>query len=301
MHGLFSSARTWEDFSRLIVADDELSNFDLLHFEYPSPKINLRAPRRIPNYNDISKSLQSFIEIDAQDYDRIILVSHSQGGLVVQRYLARTLENARGIDLAKIDRVILFACPNSGSQVAITLRKGLKLWNHPQERSLRPLDEFVTATHEAILNRVVHATENSATQWHIPFFVFAGESDNIVTPTSASGVFPRSQVRVIPGDHSTIIRPSSQDHRSFRALKFVLLKPQADSSPHSTQRGISAGSIIRENIEDSTVNQRAIASRTESETKLRWQRGDSSFEFTGSLESIMKIAKEIGGEARESD
>ena len=50
---------------------------------------------------------------------KIVLVTHSQGGLIVQRYLARRLASGHGEELRRIRRIVMYACPNNGSQALL--------------------------------------------------------------------------------------------------------------------------------------------------------------------------------------
>jgi internalin A len=234
VHGLFSSTDVWSSFAELIRADSDLSMLTLLRFPYSSPVARVKPTRRIPNFNDISDSLGTYLDVEAAGYDGLILVSHSQGGLIVQRYLARMLSDGRGHDLARILRIVLFACPNSGAQFALLLRKAMGWWRHPQERELRPINESITETQRTVINRIIYARENTTNTCRITLFSYAGESDNIVTPASAKSVFPGTGV--IPGDHSSIIRPDSHTHRSYTTLKSNLLAAVQDfSSEHNSE------------------------------------------------------------------
>lgn len=217
VHGLFSSARTWSVFRNLIEADHDLTGIDLFDFEYPSPKIRLSPLKRIPGFDTLADGLQTFL--DTLGHSRVILVSHSQGGLIVQRYLARMVMNTRGRELVRIRRVVMFACPNSGSEIFLALRRAAAtgFWAHPQERQLRPLDDAVHETQRVVLNRVVHADSVSSDRCPVKVCAYAGNEDNVVTPASARGVFP--DTGVLPGDHFSIIRPDSADHLSYRVLK----------------------------------------------------------------------------------
>jgi pimeloyl-ACP methyl ester carboxylesterase len=98
--------------------------------------------KRIPDFNTLADSLGTFLE--TLRHPNVVIVSHSQGGLIAQRYLARMVMNARGRELLRIRRVVMFACPNSGSEIFLTLRRAALAWSHPQERQLRPLDEAVS-------------------------------------------------------------------------------------------------------------------------------------------------------------
>ncbi|CAK7283785.1 hypothetical protein SGPA1_21760 [Streptomyces misionensis JCM 4497] len=60
----------------------------------------LRPDRRVAETDDIADQLGTFLETELADAERIVLVTHSQGGLVVQRFLARKLWNGEGAELA---------------------------------------------------------------------------------------------------------------------------------------------------------------------------------------------------------
>lgn len=207
--------------------DPALEDFEILHFEYSSPKFRWSPLKCIPDYNVIADNFRTYLEIETSAYSGLVFVSHSQGGLIIQRYLARMLEDGLGEDLERIRRIILFSCPNSGSEVFMIVRRSMWFWKNPQERELRPINEAVTDTQQIVLNRIVHATRISADQCPIQIIAYAGESDNVVTPTSAKGVFPKTGV--IPGDHFTIVQPDSLKHRAYTTLKANLLAALAMS------------------------------------------------------------------------
>ncbi|WP_326811791.1 hypothetical protein OIE62_13810 [Streptomyces scopuliridis] len=236
IHGFLSSPATWEPFGRLIAEDPELAFVEPLLFAYASPALPRVWWRRVPDVDDIAESLKVYLETEAADHRDLVLVAHSQGDLVVQRYLARMLGTGRGADLARIRRIVLFACPNNGSQFALTLRRRWLGWN-PQERQLRPLDALVTDAQRIVINQVVHAREVTGSTCPIPITAYAGESDGIVTPASARSVFPDNGG--LPGDHSTVIRPATIADRSYTALKRLLKDargPRQDSAEGTGER-----------------------------------------------------------------
>jgi hypothetical protein len=227
VHGLFSSHRTWSAFDRLLGSDPDLAAVERLHFEYFSPVLKVSPLTRIPNFNDIADSLSTYLRVEAAAYRSLLIVSHSQGGLVVQRFLARALASAQDRELARIRGVVTFACPNSGSELGLLLRRGARWWRHPQERELRPINEAIVDAQRIVLNQVVHPGPDGAGGHRIPIFAYAGEADNVVLPASARSVFPHAGV--IPGDHFSIIRPDSVSHRSFTTLKhhvLAVLRPE---------------------------------------------------------------------------
>ena len=138
VHGLFSSAKAWESLQNRLNDDVDIKEtFDVRAFEYSSPKLKIRPTRRIPDFGTIAGSLSTFLDVECAPYRNIVLVTHSQGGLIVQRYLDQMLSDGRGRELARIRRVVMLACPNSGSEFILVLRRTVGLlWLQPQERQL---------------------------------------------------------------------------------------------------------------------------------------------------------------------
>ena len=232
VHGLYSSGDTWEYFTRLAGSDPELGDFSLIPFTYPSPKVSFSPLRRIPNFNTLADSLQTFLEIDLCDYKSLVLVSHSQGGLIIQRFLAKMVTSGRASELERVRRVIMFACPNEGSELLLIWRRlGLKLWPHAQESELRPINEAVRDSNQIVLERIVYAKHTSVNSMPIPVIAYAGDSDNIVLPASAKGAFP--DTGVIPGDHFSIIQPDSMRHTSYLVFKKNLLATRDEKAERS--------------------------------------------------------------------
>lgn len=224
VHGLFSSSETWEPIVHLLRETDEIvDNYDFIQFGYSSPKWNFNPSRRIPDFGLIAASLKTFMETDCETYRTIVFIAHSQGGLIVQRYLTLMLDEGRGKDLARISRVILLACPNNGSEFLRVLRNSIStFWMHPQERQLRPYADSVADTHWRVMNRIVNARSITSDSCPIEFHVYAGESDNIVTPASARSTFPNWGA--LPGDHNSILHADSLDNRTYKTLKTNLLQ-----------------------------------------------------------------------------
>lgn len=228
VHGFLSSATTWSTFLNLLRDDDNLPPISSHAFSYATPPVSINPLRRIPNLNDVADSLDTYLTHDLADLERLALVGHSQGGLVIQRLLARMIGAGRGRELARIRRIVLFACPNNGSDLALSLRRRVS-WRHPQERALRPLDQAVSDTHRIVINQIIHARSVSESSCPIRIIAYAGASDGVVTAASARSVFP--EVGELPGDHFSIIRPDSRDHRSYVALAKHLAELPSDPGP----------------------------------------------------------------------
>lgn len=227
VHGFLSSAKTWSAFVERLRDDDELRDLAVVAFEYATPVFEPSPLRRIPNFDDIADNFATYYSHELARFDELIVVTHSQGGLVVQRFLARMLARARGLELARIRRVVMFACPNSGSELLLHLRKGVRFWRNPQEHELRPINRAITEAQQIVLERVVNADRVSQTECRIPIVAYAGDQDNVVQAQSATFVFPVSGT--IPGDHFTVIQPDSDQHRSYTTLRVNLLAALRDT------------------------------------------------------------------------
>ena len=139
VHGLFSSARAWAPMVKLMKADPELAGVATVKcFEYDSPLVRFRPDRRIAEMDDIADRLRTYLLTELRDEGPLVLVTHSQGGLVVQRFLARMIGQGHARDLVRIKLIIMYACPNTGSEFLLSLRRAAIWWRHPQERHLRP-------------------------------------------------------------------------------------------------------------------------------------------------------------------
>ncbi|WP_158677785.1 alpha/beta fold hydrolase [Streptomyces sp. SPB074] len=116
VHGFLSSPETWNAITSLSAEDPLLKRVDALPFAYESRLWQFDPRRRTPTLKVVADMLKEYLDSKAEHHRQLVLVGHSQGGLVIQYCLSRMLTEGRGRDLARIRRVVLFACPNSGTQ-----------------------------------------------------------------------------------------------------------------------------------------------------------------------------------------
>ncbi|MFJ8570402.1 esterase/lipase family protein [Streptomyces sp. NPDC093514] len=293
VHGLFSSKETWDKFLVLVASDEELRFVTTLRFDYASPKVRLRPDLRIPDYNDLAEQLKAFLEVEAKGYERLVLVAHSQGGLIVQRYLARMLAVGRGRELARIKGVVLFAVPNDGSGIALLMRK---VWwqRHPQERELRPLADQVKDAHRMVLDQIVNATAVGTSTCPIPFWVYGATQDNIVVRASAQGSFPRPDM--LPGSHTSVIHPDSAEDPSYRALREHL---RAIGRVAAAQPGGSppddTGSRVEKRLANGADSGQADPPPSAQEALIRWNHPRLGTVDFRDRQTFVEIFKEVGG------
>jgi pimeloyl-ACP methyl ester carboxylesterase len=223
VHGFWSSGKTWNPIIRMIHDDQRLDGLNVRPFEYPSPKIPKLSflPSRIPDYDDIGQSLASDLAAHGRTGRPLALVAHSQGGLIVQRFLAWMVAEGRASELARIKLVVLLACPNDGTEYLRALRHALGFSAHPQAKALTALNGKVSETRRTVLRTIVYADSRSDHSCPIPFKVYAGTEDNVVPRTSAQSAFP--DAGSLPGDHFSILDPTASNNITYQTLRNHLL------------------------------------------------------------------------------
>jgi hypothetical protein len=202
--GFWHEPTRFDQLRSFLGNDPDMTGLRIHTFEYESPKWRLPfSPARIPDYNDIAQSLPAFLAAQAPGTTPIAFVTHSQGGLILQRFLAWMLTEGRGRELARFRLAVLLSCPNEGSEYARSIRAIVGMRHHPQAKQLAVLDHEVGETRRIILRQVVNATKIDDRNCPIPLYVYSGRTDNIVRRESALSVF--LNVGVLPGDHFTIL------------------------------------------------------------------------------------------------
>ncbi|MHB1490839.1 MAG: alpha/beta fold hydrolase [Cellulomonas sp.] len=236
IHGLFSSRKAWTPLLTLLERDPELAHrIEPIVFEYDSRPLTMRLARSIPDFAVLGASLATFVENECREFDRLIVVTHSQGGLVLQRFLAMMLADGKGEDLSRIRRIVMFACPNNGSELLLATRKFLGLWwRHPQERQLRPASDPVVDAQRRVLNGVVFAETVASDRCPIPVVAYAGESDGVVTLSSSRFMYPSAGV--LPGDHHSVIAPPNLEDRRYKAFRSDVLTALTEPFPATPDR-----------------------------------------------------------------
>lgn len=234
IHGLASGPQTWNQLLSLLRTDPLLEDrFEFATFEYNSRLVGNRVLTHKPTYRTVGEKLRTRFLRYCAEYESLVFITHSQGGLVLQTFLSRVLARGEAASLARIRRILLIACPNEGSGVFLLPRRlAGTLWHNAQERRLRPLDEEIADVHQQVIRDIARATEISARTCPIEIVAYAAEEDGIVLPPSAYGGFLHTGV--LPGNHSTVIRPNSRDAQGYLDLRAELLKATTVNLPKNS-------------------------------------------------------------------
>jgi pimeloyl-ACP methyl ester carboxylesterase len=224
VHGFGSSPGCWEPLMALLQRDPRItSRYDLETFSYPTSWFSLNRLNRIPSLKELGRLLGARIDSKNWNGRNLTLVGHSQGGLVIQSWMADLLQG-QASRLGNLNQVLLIATPNAGSVTGLNLRRlASMLFTNPQELTLRVLSRDVAELQSIIRNSIVYSTEDSTVSWRVPIHAFAGLQDNVVPEASARGCF--ESVTPMPGNHFTILRPSNEDDDRYCRIAERLTEP----------------------------------------------------------------------------
>lgn len=224
IHGLWSSPETWNRLGSVWSADEQLRGMVMKPFGYDTPKVPWmgKPGSRIPGLDDIARRLATAYSRDLKDCRNLAIVTHSQGGLVLQRFLAWMLQEGRGQELSRIISVIMLACPNNGTQYLGLLRKILGFGRRPQLVTLDVLNKEVAEAGRVVYNRIEKAAETNDSECRIPIHVYVGDSDDIVGRVTGEGVF--EDINMLRGDHFSILDPRASGNTTAETVRDDILR-----------------------------------------------------------------------------
>ncbi len=243
VHGLNGDRYgTWDMFPKFIFEEEEnLHNVDIGMYAYVT---GLRSLWLASIELDREARVMADILRDAKDYDGIILVGHSMGGLLIKAAIADLIERLDRTTLTRIAGVFLLATPQLGS-----LRvPGFLSWLGKDMRALRPHSKLVTKITQTFYRRVVGSEDS---QMHgddnfvIPVWVVVAAEDFWVDELSAGITTPDKRRKDVRGLHTRIVKPQ---HRTEDAYRWVVVNiaecfkhysaPQAPESTYlAAERG----------------------------------------------------------------
>lgn len=215
IHGFLGSEKTWKKDNSMplidyLIADKEIyNNFNIALFEYHTdllslfPKtnnlLNFLNKKKNPinlSINRLSQLLESRIQYTCADYENIILIGHSMGGLVAKRFI---LDDLNKNSDSKVKLYVSLATPHSGSIIA---NFGKLLIKNIQTNDLAALsDSISTMNDEWVKNK------------NLPKRIYGqGAYDQIVSKQSSIALDSEKQsVIYSDDDHFSIIVPKEKN------------------------------------------------------------------------------------------
>lgn len=208
VHGFLGRAdTTFGDFPQLLMQEPNLDDWDVFGVGYNSA-LRMDITGVWANNADLEalgyylRTIFAHAPFDA--YTRIALIAHSMGGLIAQQALVDDLTRRR------VSHLFLFGTPSNGARKAVFAR-GL----HAQARDMSEGSSFISGLRSAWSELLANNT--------LDLRVIAAERDAFVPARSSLGPFPESVRYVVPGTHSSIVKPKGADSLSYQIVLSALL------------------------------------------------------------------------------
>lgn len=232
-----SNHHCWDDLQPLLNSDKRVQDrFDGIEcFEYRTGLLEQGNESSLPQLKDVATLLATFLAPRRFAGQELVLVGHSQGGLVIQAYFSLLLKSQRAKELRWIRQAIFVATPNLGSIFLDRtrrftdrmLRRVTGVFLNPQERLLRALQPEIMEIQKLIMDRIVAAAPATIAddRWPVPLQCFYGSEDRIVLQVSAQSFFSPDICTALNAGHTDIVSPKDENDERYVKLVDALLNP----------------------------------------------------------------------------
>src|SRR6266567_2925347 len=145
IHGIGAKALQdyWEQFLKVLQSDEKMREFGIFVWKYPThkepnilkdkPLISDAAPR----IKLLGEAWDATYRAQFRDYQEVILICHSMGGLVVKSWVVGVLIDGDSAKLDTLRHISFFATPHNGA-----LSATLTAWNE-QLRDMKLDSAFI--------------------------------------------------------------------------------------------------------------------------------------------------------------
>jgi hypothetical protein len=229
VHGLIGGEDTWirKDGKKSILqylADDGQirASFDIALFKYDTTLIDsflklryfvrlvsgwkIRFTRNLAIRKN-SELLINELESDARDYEHIVIISHSMGGLISKQVILDEIERSNHREIApRIGLYISLATPHSGAELASL---GKLLLSSVQIKNLSPTNEYLLE-----LNKLwVQSTQ-------LPKRIYIRGFNDQIVPEGADAIDAKKNYPISSkDDHFSILVPTPETKHVLNGIK----------------------------------------------------------------------------------
>lgn len=197
LHGLGGSPeKTWGDFPALLKMDPKMKNYDFHFIGFPA-----RILGWVPGFSSLAGLLFSYLETKYNKYERVMLVGHSLGGIVIRCLIFDCVTKQSQEMLKKIDKIFLFGTPNNGAQAMRILKKFPFIYSN----LLKSLGDkgFFEILNKGWNNIFTKDVPNDEMCKVVSFF---GSNDKTIDTESSNVSFSHYSHK-IDGDHFSMVKP----------------------------------------------------------------------------------------------
>lgn len=233
VHGFTGSKDTWKNsneeyFPEMLLGNINIKkNFDVAYFNYYSKliepfaaktrnlllsKIFSKKPkknRKNLNIYSIAEYMSSTIRHNCDDYENIIIIAHSMGGLITKAFI---LDEIKEYGNTKVKLFLSLAVPHLGSNLANYAK--LVKFNNIQINDLTPLNDTITELGRSWIG--VREPES---------IYFIGQYDDVVGKNSGIPIDNGKQdIVYCDDDHISISKPDSSKELIFVSVEKKITK-----------------------------------------------------------------------------
>lgn len=223
VHGFSGEgAETFGKLPDFLITDERFTNYNMYpigYTKYGKPELGKGIWASPLDIMRIADYLKTSIKYRFAKYEKIILIGHGLGGLVVQEALLE-LSNTT---LDRISHVFLIATPSNGLKSTMLE----KFWNK-RYRELSTSGEFISGLRNKWKKKFSKK---------YPFILkaIAATDDEYVPIESSLAPFKSENQLVLMGRHFSIINPKSPQDENFKALTNLIVMHPATSSKNIKQ------------------------------------------------------------------
>lgn len=227
VHGLrgkrYGKKATWGYFPRFIYED--FIELDIALYSYRTLEQRLKFGKSV-EIEDQAKILAGIIR-DLKDYESVILIGHSMGGLLCKAVIAHFVTTNQLEPLLRIQGLILMATPQLGS---LWVSRLLSLVSN-DFWTLRRHGKFVADMQNVFANHInldekIFAKDKTL----IPGWIVQAASDFWVDKLSAGIGLPEERKKTVHGLHTEIVKPLHKDDDAYNFAKNCIASCLASSS-----------------------------------------------------------------------
>ena len=214
MHGLGGGKSTWGNFKSIIESDERLKDYFVDHYEYKSSLLmySLSFLGKQGDIYTLADGLKTHINQFLAEFNEVVLVGHSLGGLIIRQYLFnQSISNKK----TKIKKIIFFSVPQNGSGLAKLA--SLINWRNRHLKQLCKNADFLKALNDGWARRKLNSSYDIK--------LIAGTDEEILDDETLKFNFNDYEIEAVPKkDHRSIVKPLNSDDLSFVIFKNFLLK-----------------------------------------------------------------------------
>lgn len=235
IHGFTSNNDTWVNskgvpFPKMLLENEDIkNNFDFAYVSYDTELLNFYKVkagisflgRAVFGTNTVAKKsldilqlrdyVSTTISLNCSEYENIIIVAHSMGGLVSKGYILKDLERNK---FTKVKLLLSLAVPHNGSNWAAV---GKNLFNkNKQVIDLEPLSKTLNELTDKWLWQEEGLPETA---------YLIAQHDEVVEETSSTAHEKSRQSQYFCRDnHFSITKPEDESTNSFLTVKTYLIR-----------------------------------------------------------------------------